>query len=267
MCPETRLPGVIGEFKSQLLRWNPQINLISRQATDQIVDRLIIQGQAGIEAVVRHLRTWGEFQEGNTSRSLNYFDLGSGGGIPGIIWHCMLSEWGFSPYTYLVEPREKRAWFLERLVAIQGMEPFRVLCQRWGDDFNDNESPCMETGPTKKAVKEVCGDIGGNILISLKALRLSDKQILAGLSRAGFDIDQEFNWEGRRLLIARYYPPGQGLDPELLDKLGITDPEGVLAVGGLAGRANGSWVDQLYGDTGPCASLVFSEYCLNNLKN
>ena len=164
MEPNRPTSELMSDFRAQLLRWNPQINLISRQSTEQRIDSLIEQGLAGAGAVAKHL---GESGDGRSTQSVIYFDLGSGGGMPGIVWHCRLSELGFSPATYLIEPRFKRAWFLERLRSISMMKPFNVLCGRWG------EEPVSE----HFAEEEGHGGERSPILISLKALKLTDKQI------------------------------------------------------------------------------------------
>ncbi len=71
-----------------LFRWNRQINLVSRQETEDKLEGLFNQcvgGAGSISDVIAPL--------GNESASnLFYFDLGSGGGLPGIIWHILFSE-------------------------------------------------------------------------------------------------------------------------------------------------------------------------------
>ena len=261
MCPAPAISRILRDFKVQLLRWNPQINLVSRQSTDQRIDSLILQGMAGIEAVLDHLGVRDESAEDGATQALNYFDLGSGGGMPGIVWHCRLAELGLSPATCLVEPRTKRAWFLERLGGLRGMERFSVLCERWGDDFGEDAPPCPKLEVSAAQEDGSLSRQGGNILISLKALKLTDKQILAGLGR--IVLDSELDWENRCLLIARYYPPGQTLDSELTSELGIPAPGSSLDGPGLVGGALGGLVLPLQGENGPCASLVLSEYSLH----
>ena len=260
MCPARPPSLVLGEFKAQLLRWNPQINLISRQSTEQRIDDLIIQALAGADVVAGYLRP----QEGPgkdvPARPLIYFDIGSGGGIPGIVWHSRLSELGFIPTTCLVEPRTKRAWFLERQGQIPGMRPFTVLCQRWGDVLGEYSPFRLEIGPSRDRIDEAPNSIPRNILISLKALKLTDRQVLAGLSGMISGLIRG----DRRLVISRYYPPGQALDTELSAALGISAPGRSLKAADLVGTASRSWADPLPGPEGPCASLVFSEYFLHN---
>ena len=137
LSPSTRRG--LADFKEHLLRWNPQINLVSRKSTAAIIDGLIEQGLAGIQATADYLFSDQVPGGKQSSRRVTYFDLGSGGGIPGIIWHWRLAELGLSPCSCLIEPRSKRAWFLERLGNISGMPPFTVLCERWGENPEEIE--------------------------------------------------------------------------------------------------------------------------------
>lgn len=245
---------LIERYRSQLMRWNPQINLVSRQNTQQRVDDLVAQAEAGLRHTLAHLPR--ESQDPDLQDALlNYFDLGSGGGIPGVIWHVLLHENGCEPATCLIEPREKRAWFLQRLGQIAGMPEFCSLCDRWGEDTGGEDSPCP--GLARERLAPMSDRNRPLVtLISLKALRLTDLQILAGLDRmAPHSIDRT-----GMLLIARYHPPGQELDAELRKQLGIPGPGEVLARGSLSARAVKSWSENLDELEGLGASLVYSKY-------
>jgi len=251
MSPRHRL---IEQYREQLLRWNPQINLVSRKDTVQRVDALLAQAEAGIQHVVQHLPL--ETEDPLLKDALlNYFDLGSGGGIPGVVWHIVLSEKGYRPETCLVEPREKRTWFLERQRQLPEMPPFCTLCDRWGEDTGGEESPCAalaaeRLSPVTDRARPLV------TLISLKALRLTDLQILAGMARMA---PHAIGRTGM-ILIARYYPPGQTLDPELREQLRLVDEGAVVERGTLTAEAAGAWVENLEGLAGPGASLVFSRF-------
>ncbi len=249
-----RFDTLIQQYREQLLRWNPQINLVSRQNTVQRVDDLLAQANRGIQKTLAHLplETGDSRMEGAL---LNYFDLGSGGGIPGVVWHIVLSQNGYRPETCLVEPREKRTWFLQRQLQLQNMPHFCTLCDRWGEDTGGEESPCAAlaaervspvTEPSRPLVT----------LISLKALRLTDLQILAGMERM---VPYAIERNGM-ILIARYYPPDQEMSDELREQLGVTEPGSVTKRGSLEAIADGAWVEKLDELTGPGASLVYSRY-------
>jgi len=158
---------LIQGFKEELLRWNKQINLVSRQETDDRLDSLLRQCIGGHEAVATWLASTG--LEELTQNQACYFDLGSGAGLPGIVWHILLSENFPSLQSYMVEPREKRAWFLQRQNRIPTMPGFEALRGRWGDVFV-GEKGASFTQPQ-----------GGLIIVSLKALHLDDPAVLSGL--------------------------------------------------------------------------------------
>jgi rRNA small subunit methyltransferase G len=252
LSPSTR--RVLADFKEQLLRWNPQINLVSRKATGKIIDALIEQGIVGIEATAEYLLAADDSGGEQRAQVVKYFDLGSGGGIPGIIWHWRLAELGLAPSSCLVEPRSKRAWFLERLGNISDMPPFTVLCERWGEEPGEEGPPC----PGLESSGTFTGEQAATILVSLKALKLTDKQILAGLARMA----AQSGVVGDRLLIARYHPPDQALSSELVELLGLPAEGEQQVVAGLDCVANRCWVTPLPGEVGPCASLVYSEYLI-----
>jgi hypothetical protein len=150
-------------YTEQVLRWNRQINLVSRQ-----------DPRGNLAGLVRQCReAWSVLaaeQDFQPDERLWYFDLGSGGGLPGFVWHALAVDAGLNLATWLVEPREKRAWFLNRLSGLLEGAPLTVLSSRWGeiDDFGPFGD---KTGPAR-------------VVVSLKALHLTDSEVLAGLAPA-----------------------------------------------------------------------------------
>ena len=129
-----------------------------------------------------------------------------------MIWHDLFS--GKTPVcqTCLVEPRDKRAWFLHRISGLfseLGAPPFSVHEGRWGD--RPAYFPVLTPAPL--------------VIISLKALHLTDMEVLAGLTLAVPDLSPG------RVVIARFYPADQPLDTELVEKLGIPAPGKVFEGG------------------------------------
>jgi hypothetical protein len=201
-----KLDEILAEYRAQVLRWNPQINLVSRQDTSARVDSLIEQCREG----------WDQLLASGTrnlveATRLWYCDLGSGAGLPGFVWHHQMAAAGLPVETLLVEPREKRAWFLERLARSSAPDVLRVAAHRWG------EIPAAvgaALGPSRPP---------SHLLISLKALRLPDSRILEGL--APFLQAAEKLPEGVSLLIVRFTPPGQQWNARVAAELDIP-PEG-----------------------------------------
>ena len=231
------LDQALDVYRKQVLHWNRRINLVSRQDTAARLDSLIRQCRNSWDGLVA-----AEVADLRGARQLWYFDLGSGGGLPGVVWHAQMDAAGLPVQTLLVEPREKRAWFLERVAREVPGEPMRVAANRWGD---------IESG--------VCGGFfpdsqPSHILISLKALRLSDPQVLAGLApflASGGQGDI-------RLLIARFHPPDQKWTKDLEADLKVPEVGHQQAESSLLFTAQGGGV--LAPTTLPGAGLVFSEY-------
>ena len=99
-------------YRSEVLRWNESINLVSRRDTEAQLDGLLAQCDDALAAWRRAAKPLGLAADG---RDVLYLDLGSGGGLPAVVWHERLVAAAGRLRTVLVEPREKRAWFLERV--------------------------------------------------------------------------------------------------------------------------------------------------------
>lgn len=234
-------------FKEELFRWNQQINLVSRQETKDRLDGLFSQCIGGVGAVGEIL----ENSQGPSPSCLYYFDLGSGGGLPGVIWHILFSDRtnkasflkACPVKTWLVEPREKRAWFLNRLNRIPEVPSFDVLHGRWGDvsleveDFQEPEGGCPL------------------FVISLKALHLDDHEVIGGLFAAVPALLRPV-----RLVVVRYYPPLQLFDRNLKNSLKLSSKETNIVLEGWRCQGLGAGVVDLKSPGVGLASLVFSSY-------
>lgn len=230
--PLSDLTPYLQAYQSELLRWNQRINLVSRQNTAQVLQTLFRQCVGGVEALSAALAG-----AGWTAPAL-YFDLGSGGGLPGVIWHRYFCARNPEVRTWLVEPREKRAWFLERLAGLAGTPPWNVANGRWEDSPPLGSVAAADPPPV--------------VVVSLKALHLTDPQVLAGLAAALPELGS------CRLAIARYYPADQALDDQLRRHLLIPRP-GEPAAAGPAALAAATAQILTWGST-PDASLVLSRY-------
>ncbi len=147
-------------LEEEILRWNRQINLVSRVDTRRVVANLISQCRDGWDLVAAALA--GD----PVIDAATYVDIGSGAGLPGLVWSALRDAQGEGPGggPVLVEPRQKRAWFLQRAARRMGLEGLEVRCGRWG------------AGPGRL---DALG--APALLISLKALALDDAEILGGL--------------------------------------------------------------------------------------
>ncbi len=232
--------GPLAAYTQEILRWNRQMNLISRQDTTQVLQGLQDQCALGLEAL------WSKgLEEGwvpGDLTGLQYFDLGSGGGLPGVIWHHLLTRKGHACSSWMVEPRDKRAWFLDRVAQIPDLGPFGVLQGRWGE---------VELDQSTRYNKSFT-------LISLKALHLTDPEVLAGLVQSGGTPGRES--EPVRIVIARYYPAGQVLDPELRTHLDFPSRDARVQIQGQDFTWEGASLVKWADPSPRAAGLVVSRY-------
>ena len=243
-------------YRDEVLRWNRQINLISRQDSAARLEALLDQSAQGLEAVWFELiadRLDGYQPPGSTEPGddLWYIDLGSGGGVPGFVWHLLLNERVESMRTWLVEPREKRAWFLSRLPGICGAPYLDVVTGRWG-----------EVGLSGLAAGAAARDWPPVILISLKALHLRDEEVLRGLGEAvTVNPEPPARPSGSSLVvIARYYPAGQQLDEALQSDLGLSAESTAVEMGQLRFIAANRGVLGTPPGAESSASIIYSCY-------
>jgi 16S rRNA (guanine527-N7)-methyltransferase len=107
-------PEILELYLREVLEWNPRVGLVSKRDTERIVSRLVADS----------MFLWDQaLKMAPENRALGAVDVGTGGGFPGVIWKLL------SPTTrvLLVERREKKATFLERLpsvLQIEGLEVF-----------------------------------------------------------------------------------------------------------------------------------------------
>lgn len=148
----------------EILRWNHQMNLVSRVDTARTLNGLVEHCVAGWDLLAQFLSDEPGFSE------CLYVDLGSGGGLPGLIWATSRHEAGHKGVNCFVEPRDKRAWFLQRVARALQLDTVVVQTARWGE----MRLPVVPEGTDK-------------VLISMKALRLTDSQVLAGYEASAGD--------------------------------------------------------------------------------
>lgn len=159
VAPDSNQALARATLRQEILRWNPTLNLVTRQDTEAQLERLLDQCEAGFGLLAGRLSALGMI-----GPRIGYADVGSGNGLPGILWIAALHALGASGPCWLVEPRGRRAWFLSRVVRMLAWRA-GVLAGRWGDPLTAASPP-------------------GDMIISLKALRLTEPDVLGGLVKA-----------------------------------------------------------------------------------
>jgi 16S rRNA G527 N7-methylase RsmG len=200
---------LLERFHGEILHWNRQINLISRVQPERRARDLIADSRLALAALPGGLCAWDEpaadFIRGGRGpagaasplRRIALADIGSGAGLPGIVWHVCLSTdlaaSGEDPplSTFLVEPRQKRAWFLARVARQLGLSGIAVVARRW-----DESGIRLSMGARAGA--------GGTLwLLVLRALSLPESVVLAGWCEAAGR--QELAGEDRLVTIRFRY--------------------------------------------------------------
>jgi hypothetical protein len=172
-------PARLQCLEREILQWNGQINLVTRVDTARQVSVLLAHCLEAWQLLVRKLHDVAWFRSGA------YLDLGSGAGFPGLVWALARQSAGHSGSVSLVEPRGKRAWFLRRTARLLGLADLVVAEGRWGG-----------------SVLSVAGIGPGPVMLSLKALRLTDGEVLQGLQLAQGDADLPVE-----VLVVRFLGP------------------------------------------------------------
>jgi len=194
----------LGCHAAEILRWNRQINLVSRVDTRRRIDQLQRQCRDAWDLVRGVLGDDPAF-----SRAISV-DIGSGAGLPGLVWAALRRAEGHVAEVVLVEPRDKRAWFLRRTAQQMGLVGVRVENGRWGEVPIRRSPSAGDTSDTGKAPGASPGaardagdrDADDHVLVSLKALHLTDQEVLDGFLARGEDAA---TWS--RVSIVRFLDP------------------------------------------------------------
>ena len=110
-------PDLLDVFLAELLTWNPQLGLVSKRNTSDVVARLIRNSVDMWEFVANHTSF-------STSDSpWRVVDIGSGGGFPGIVWKLWQPELDVT----LIERKSRSAVFLERVITRLDLEAIVVV--------------------------------------------------------------------------------------------------------------------------------------------
>ena len=106
---------LLSVYLGLLVKWNSRMNLVGPSTWPEILETLI-QDSWHLADLLHALET----QPGQT------LDLGAGAGLPGIPLRVF---WQSGEY-YLVEPRQKRALFMEQAAAHMKLPRTKVICAR-----------------------------------------------------------------------------------------------------------------------------------------
>jgi 16S rRNA (guanine527-N7)-methyltransferase len=98
-------PEKLSAYLHLLVRWNEQINLVSRKSIDRVVEAQVVPSLAALQLLP-------------ADQPIKLLDVGSGGGFPGI--PCAILR--PCAEIALVEATRKKSLFLEAVVRELGLE-------------------------------------------------------------------------------------------------------------------------------------------------
>lgn len=107
--------GLLAAYLGLLVKWNSRMNLVGPSAWPEILETLVQDSW--------HLADLLQSIDPQPAETL---DLGAGAGLPGIPLRVF---WTSGDY-WLVEPRQKRALFMEQAAAHMRLPRTRVVCAR-----------------------------------------------------------------------------------------------------------------------------------------
>lgn len=108
----------LGAYLDLIIKWNLKVDLVSPGPRDLLVERHIQDSYAAFLLIENEL---GEYS--------NCMDVGSGAGLPGIVFAILKPQARF----FLCEPREKRQIFLRQAVESLGLSNVELLHSRLED--------------------------------------------------------------------------------------------------------------------------------------
>lgn len=113
MSPSTR--ARVDAYVAALLRWNAKINLIGRSTEREVWHRHIRESADHLSLCPEGAQTW--------------VDLGSGGGVPGLVVGILSAERSRALHVTLIESDQRKAAFLSTTASSLGLA-VTVICDR-----------------------------------------------------------------------------------------------------------------------------------------
>ena len=147
---------LLSRYFNELFKWNKKINLVARAGEREIIEKHFLDSLT--------LLPFMQKQE-----EKKWLDVGSGGGFPGLVVKICRPELDLT----LVEPRRKKAAFLQHMIRTLGLKQVRVREARLeaGDQtlFNGETFPLISSRAFSKIVDflDLCRSfvpVGGKVI-------------------------------------------------------------------------------------------------------
>lgn len=112
----------LNSFLTLLYKWNQSHDLVGPGSLKDLIFQHLIDSLAAC-LVLESLNILPSF---STTEKFTYADIGTGAGLPGIIWHLLYKDKD-KIQTYLLEPRSKRTAFLKEVKRELKLENLSII--------------------------------------------------------------------------------------------------------------------------------------------
>jgi len=180
-----RCSGPLAVYLELLERWTKRVDLVSPAPAELLADRHIIDAVAAL----RVLRTFFE-----TDPECALFDLGSGAGLPGLVWAVLEPQRA----VVLCEPRQRRVDFLKEAKRQLGLENIIIVCKR-AEHLSVADLPPIALVSTR-----ALGDYESFLSFSAGALRPSGRAVL--LAGPNWQCSEKFSKFDEHLAFEQLIP-------------------------------------------------------------
>ncbi|RWR95634.1 Ribosomal RNA small subunit methyltransferase G [Cinnamomum micranthum f. kanehirae] len=134
-------------YVDTLLQWNQRMNLTAVTEASEVMKRHVEDSLAIIPPIQSHYLSKCD----STCDRLNLVDVGSGAGLPGLIFAIACPGWNVT----LLESMQKRCMFLEHAVGLIGLSNVEILCARAETVGQNHDSREMFDVAVARAVAEM----------------------------------------------------------------------------------------------------------------
>jgi len=118
--PTEDLDLKLNSFLALLYKWNQSHDLVGPGSLKDLIFQHLIDSLAAA-LVLESVNILPPF---STTETFTYADIGTGAGLPGIIWHLLYKD---KIHTYLLEPRSKRTAFLKEVKRELKLENITII--------------------------------------------------------------------------------------------------------------------------------------------
>jgi 16S rRNA (guanine527-N7)-methyltransferase len=118
--PDDAFLAGVSSYLSLLHKWNATHDLVAPGSIEDFILPHILDSLASVIV----LADAGLVPASDQGSGFSFSDIGSGAGLPGVLWHLW---YGGASTAYLVEPRRKRCSFLKTVAGALSLEHLHVV--------------------------------------------------------------------------------------------------------------------------------------------